>query len=379
MPGHRAPFIQLAFDLYDTAEYTLDGLAEELYDRGLRTRPTAKHPAKKVSINKLSQMLRDRYYLGYVTYKGEEIQGRHQPLIDEDLFDRVQDRLHSRSAAKERRRVHHHYLKGSLFCGRCHRAGITQRMIIQRTINSKGTEYLYFFCRNRQSSTCNAPHVNAALVEDAVERHYATIRFSQAFIRDVRNQIDTVISEQEKSARLLHQQLSTQLAELDTQEENLVDLAADSTLPQTKVKAKLRDIERQRRHLTQRHDTATADLTDAARLIGASLTCSNNSRRSTGAATTNNGAYSTKPSSTASTSRTTRSPATISRNPSGNSTPSSRRNGQRETHTTPRPPFQSPETAKRPPAKRMAHPRPQASRSYSKTFNQAHVLVVPPG
>jgi hypothetical protein len=31
-------------------------------------------------------MLRDRYYLGYVDYDGEEIQGRHQSLIDEDLW-----------------------------------------------------------------------------------------------------------------------------------------------------------------------------------------------------------------------------------------------------------------------------------------------------
>ena len=271
LDDERAPFVQLAFELYDTGNYTLDELADELYDRGLRTRPTAKHPAKKVSINKLSQMLRDRYYIGYVTYKGEEVRGRHDPLIDEDLFDRVQDRINARSAAKERRRVHHHYLKGSLFCGRCRRARVTQRMIIQRTVNSKGAEYLYFFCRNRQNSTCDAPHVNAELVEDAIERHYATIRFSQAFISDVRTQIDTVISEQEKSARLLHQQLSTQLAELDTQEENLIDLAADGTLPQTKVKAKLRDIERQRRHLNQRLDTASADLTDAARLIDVSL------------------------------------------------------------------------------------------------------------
>ena len=49
----------------------------------------------------------------------------------------------------------------------------------------------------------------------------------------------------------------------------MIDLAADGTLPQTKVKAKLRDIERQRRHLNQRLDTASADLTDAARLIDA--------------------------------------------------------------------------------------------------------------
>jgi hypothetical protein len=88
------------------------------------------YPAQQVSINKLSMLLHDRYYLGYVTYDGEEFRGRHEALIDQDLFDRVQAIAATRSAAGERRRVHHHYLKGSLFCGRCEQAGSTQRMII---------------------------------------------------------------------------------------------------------------------------------------------------------------------------------------------------------------------------------------------------------
>jgi hypothetical protein len=153
----RAPFVQLGFELFATGDYTQEELADELYDRGLRTRATRRHPAKKISENKISQMLRDRYYLGYVEYDGEEIQGRHEPLIDEDLFDTVQEILESRMTAQERRRVHHHYLKGSLFCGRCQRDGIKRRMIIQRTINSKGAEYLYFFCRGRQKGLCQAP------------------------------------------------------------------------------------------------------------------------------------------------------------------------------------------------------------------------------
>jgi hypothetical protein len=42
-------------------------------------------------------MLRDRYYLGYVTYDGEEIEGRHEALIDEDLFEQVQGIIESRT------------------------------------------------------------------------------------------------------------------------------------------------------------------------------------------------------------------------------------------------------------------------------------------
>ena len=268
----RAELVKLAFELYATSDYTLAELSNELYDRGLRTRATKRHPAGQVSINKLSQMLRDRYYLGVVTYQGEEFEGRHEALIDDDLFGRVQDLLESRSNAKERRITHHHYLKGTLFCGRCAEAGITQQLIVQHTVNSRGSAYTYFFCRNKQNGTCPTPHVNVIRVEDAVEDHYATVRFSPDFIDDVRRHIREALADQESAARLLKRQLTTQLHGLDAKESNLLDLAADATLPVLKIKQKLRDIQTEREHLTERLQTTNDDLSDGARLIEACLT-----------------------------------------------------------------------------------------------------------
>jgi hypothetical protein len=59
------------------------------------------------------------------------IQGRHESLISEDLFDQVQTILDERGGNGERQRRHHHYLKGTLWCGRCHDEGVASRMIMQ--------------------------------------------------------------------------------------------------------------------------------------------------------------------------------------------------------------------------------------------------------
>jgi len=72
-------------------------------------------------------------------------------------------------------------------------------------------------------------------------------------------------------AELVNECMAVLCCLLYTKEENLIDLAADSTLPQTKVKETLRDIARERRHLQGRLDTTNADLTDSAQLIDASL------------------------------------------------------------------------------------------------------------
>lgn len=136
----RAPLVQLGFELFAAGNLTLDQLSERLYQRGLRTRPTARRPAQRVSISKLARMLRDRYYLGYITYRDEELPGRHEPLIDQHLLDRVQAVIKARATSGDRRRVHHHYLKGTLYCGHCHQAGTTGRMIIQHTVTRRRNE-----------------------------------------------------------------------------------------------------------------------------------------------------------------------------------------------------------------------------------------------
>ncbi|WP_407923396.1 recombinase family protein [Actinomadura rubteroloni] len=268
----RGPLIRQAFELYATGDYTLADLTDELYDRGLTTRPTAAYSAQALTITTLSKVLRDRYYLGYVVYKGEIHPGRHDAIIDEDLFDRVQEIIETRAAAHELRRVHHHYLKGSLFCGACAAKGERGRLIMQQTTNRHGTTYLYFFCRGRQSGFCMTPHINAVKLEELVEAHYDTIRFAPAFVTTVRAHLHEAIAEKEAGARLLHQQLSAQLAALDAKEDNLLDLAADGELPKEKIKGKLREIEAQRRKLRARLDDTDATLSDAARLIELAVT-----------------------------------------------------------------------------------------------------------
>jgi hypothetical protein len=42
----RAPLVQWAFEAYASGDYTIAQLTEALADKGLTTRPTAKHAAK---------------------------------------------------------------------------------------------------------------------------------------------------------------------------------------------------------------------------------------------------------------------------------------------------------------------------------------------
>ena len=268
----RGPLIRLAFELYATGEHTVEEVAQELFDRGLRMPRDARYPKERgISTNRLYVVLRDDYYCGWITHDDEKYKGRHTPLIPQDLFDQVQLVADTRNTARERRRVHHHWLKGSLFCAPCrHDRGEQRRMIVQHTTNRHGNEYRYFFCNGRFDHVCELPYAPIEEVEELVEEHYATVRFTPEFIAAMRSQLAAMVDGRQTTTKLLQAQFTKQLRELDTKESNLIDLAADGSLldgTQGKIKVKLQEITKQRDRLTIRLHDVDEDLGTAAEII----------------------------------------------------------------------------------------------------------------
>ena len=47
-------------------------------------------------IGPLAHLLKNRFYVGEVVYKGEVHKGEHEPILDRDLFEAVQEKLAER-------------------------------------------------------------------------------------------------------------------------------------------------------------------------------------------------------------------------------------------------------------------------------------------
>ncbi len=265
----RAHLVKLAFELYATGSYSIPALADELYLRGLTTRASARRSSKQLSDNQLLRLLQDPYYLGFTRFKGDIYPGRHEPLVDGDLFGRVQDVVAAR-ATGERQRVHHHYLKSTLYCGHCFATDKTYGRVIIAHVNGRGGAYDYFFCRRSQEKLCDAPYMQMARIEDAVERYWGRLRVSAGFIEAARAGLRRTVESDQATARSLHTQLTENLQKLAQQEENLLDLAADGTLPREVIQKRMNGILRNRATMSARLEkteqklAAVVDYLDAA-------------------------------------------------------------------------------------------------------------------
>jgi site-specific DNA recombinase len=163
----RASHVAWAFGAYASGLWTIDGLVAELETRGLTNRATPKYPERPVRRNQINAMLKNPYYKGEVSWRGARYVGRHDRLVDDATWGRVQEVLAARGH-REKQRVHHHYLKSTVFCGLC-----GSRLIVSRAKNRYGTLYPYFVCigRHQRRTECFQSALLIAEVEAKVEEY----------------------------------------------------------------------------------------------------------------------------------------------------------------------------------------------------------------
>ena len=168
----RAPLVEFAFEAYASGDWRLKALCAELNNRGLTVPATRSKPVTALNVSRLHAMLKNPYYKGVVSYCGVEYAGTHARLVSPETWSRVQDVLAAHSQRGEKQRRHNHYLKSSLFCGRC-----GSRMIVSHSRSHTGRIYDYFTCvgKHQKRTDCTLRAIRIARIEDLVEDHYGTI------------------------------------------------------------------------------------------------------------------------------------------------------------------------------------------------------------
>ena len=262
----QAKYVRMAFELYATGNYGFHELRDALTDAGYRTRATRRYPTGPISLHSLGNMLRDRYYLGYVSYEGIEYPGRHEPLVTPELFDCVQQILDVERGGGTRERVHDHYLKGTIWCARCRR-----RLILRPSTGKSGRRYFYYICRGNQDHSCDLPSLPVEQVEQAVVNHYNLVTLPAEYRGKLESLAADATTDSQGATKQLRANVRAQLAELDRQEDRYLDLIGDPEWPQEKIKARLQKIREDKERATHQLDNATDDLEPGQAALHAAL------------------------------------------------------------------------------------------------------------
>lgn len=230
----RGPLMKWAFEEYATGEWSLRTLLEAVTLRGLTTTSSAQKPSKPLVISHFLRLLRHPYYKGIVRYRDVEYPGSHEPLVTDEIWEKVQQVLSDANTAGDKHKQHYHYLKGSAFCGQC-----GERLIISMSKNRHGTVYPYFICVGRQMkrSDCKQKAVLIEMVEHLVEKHYIDVQLPDKDAGRVRAALLDQLSSQRASAEHERALQQKKLHRLGSERQKLMEAFYNDSIPPDLLKA----------------------------------------------------------------------------------------------------------------------------------------------
>ena len=227
-----APIVQEIFTRYADGE-PAEKIAASLNERGLRTR-TGKPFVK----NSFFQIFRNRRYIGEYRYKDIVTPGGIPAIIDQDLFDRVQQRFEQNKIAHGRpaKEDVSYLLTTKLFCGKC-----GTLMGGESGTSHMGNTYYYYKCGNAKrhgKAHCDLKAIRKEPLERFVVDTAIKVIFSDEIIEQL---IDLVMEAQQKENTRLPV-LKDQLRDTEKRLANLLEAIEQGILTPT-TKQRLDELE----------------------------------------------------------------------------------------------------------------------------------------
>ena len=117
-------------------------------------------------VGPLAYLLKNRFYIGEVVYRGEVHSGEQQPIVDRELFEAVQAKLRDRAVTRKLRQSRSpSFLSGLLFDDR-------GNLMSPSHANKKGVRYRYYVSQavlqNRKEEAGSIARVAATDIEELV-------------------------------------------------------------------------------------------------------------------------------------------------------------------------------------------------------------------
>jgi hypothetical protein len=159
-----APIVTKLFEWYATGQYSLQEGTRMARNAGLVYRKSG----AKVPVSTVHLILRNRLYSGLFEWNGKVIQGRHEPLVSVELWERVQRVLDGRFAKKHRRMTHDFGFSGLIVCGKCGCSVVGE---------IKKQRYIYYHCAGYSDkcqgnpASCRRKYVR----EEVLERQFTEL------------------------------------------------------------------------------------------------------------------------------------------------------------------------------------------------------------
>ena len=201
-------------------------------------------------VYRVSRVLRNPLYCGYVTHKGEVFKGEHEPIISEDCFERSQD-VHKGKDTLKSPHLGRSMLGGLLFCARCGaRYGISRN-------GGHNSQYQYYCCHSRRKTSAN-------MVKDpnCMNKNWKKDELESLVLGEIAKlQNEPLNAPDQDETDDLRTHILAEIEKTDRQKSRLMDLYGAGLFEMDELEAKIRPLNDQKERLAAELERIQAEPT----------------------------------------------------------------------------------------------------------------------
>ena len=241
----NARLVRELFELYASGKVTLDDLAAMLQNRGVLSRGN-----KRIHISQVSFILQNSFYYGHFRYAGEVYEGKHEPIISKELYDKANAVLHSRGRMPEIRHDPSPYC-GLMRCGGCGMA-ITAEIKEKHQINGNIHHYTYYRCtRKSKAVKCKEAPIRSELLDSQLSALLSEYTMPKEWISPLSALLDTEAANASQTAAGAVHDLREQVADISRTLARLTDLYVAEDLDREEYLSRRRSLMSERKTIEE--------------------------------------------------------------------------------------------------------------------------------
>lgn len=244
----KGPLIAELFKLYSTGNYSVNVLADMMYEKGLRSKNN-----KRVYRSILYNTLKNPFYVGIFSYDGQVFKGNQPPLITQEIFNTCQKILQINNQNACRRRKYRWLLNGFAYCATC-----GSRMYAEFHHRKK---LAYYHCDKTKG--CREPYIEKNEFEKMVEKEFQRIQLSKEFTQRVVDKAKELVKTSRANVQEEIRGNRNAILQLENKRNSLEDALLDETINKDAFKRKHNDLEMQiKTYQSQIYDIETNNRID---------------------------------------------------------------------------------------------------------------------
>ncbi len=160
----RFNLVRILWDKMLTGTYSMAQLAA-IADKelNLTTPVRGKTGGKPIAYSSLCAMFKNRFYVGVLPFKGQEYPGKHDAMVTEEEFEKVQQIIDPSHTTRPKDKTYNFQLRNLFLCGECGFAITVEQK--QKLIKSTGETktYIYYHCTGKNKNIkCTQPKTHVS-------------------------------------------------------------------------------------------------------------------------------------------------------------------------------------------------------------------------